>query len=78
MPTPITQSDMDAVFAVTDELGIHRESITVPLARRNPGGVEELGGGQLRITLPESRDAASWAAGEMRAFLERLGYEPLP
>ncbi|MCC2670754.1 MAG: hypothetical protein K0Q72_3225, partial [Armatimonadetes bacterium] len=29
MPKPISQTDMDAVFAVTDDLGIHRESITV-------------------------------------------------
>ena len=47
MPIPIRQSDMEAVFQVTDELGIHRESITVPIARRDPGVVKRLGGGQL-------------------------------
>ena len=78
MPTPIQQSDMEAVFAVTDELGIHREAVTVPLAKRDPGGVKALGGGQLQITLPEGQDAAGWAQGPLREELAVLGYEALP
>ncbi|MFN3649556.1 MAG: hypothetical protein ACK47B_08220 [Armatimonadota bacterium] len=78
MPVPVRQADMDAVFRVTDELGIHRESVTVPLARQDPGGVKDLGGGQLRITLPESEEPDAWAEGTLRGELEKLGYEPLP
>ena len=78
MPTPIQQSDMEAVFAVTDELGIHRESITVPLGKRDPGGVRTLGGGQLQIVVPESVDAEEWARTTLREELARLGYEELP
>lgn len=69
---------MDAVFVITDDLGIHRESITVPLGRRDPGGVEVLGGGHLRITVPESADPAEWAGSVLRAALAALGYEELP
>jgi hypothetical protein len=69
---------MEEVFRVTDDLGIHRESITVPLARRDPGGVRDLGGGQLEITVPESVEAAEWARGPLRGDLARLGYEELP
>lgn len=69
---------MEAVFAVTDALGIHRESVTVPLARRDPGGVDDLGRGQLRITVPESGAAAEWAEGPLRTALAALGYEELP
>jgi len=78
MPRPIQQADMEAVFQVTDELGIHRESVTVPLARRDPGGVEDLGKGQLRISLPESTPSVEWAETVLRAELSRLGYEELP
>lgn len=77
MPSPVRQSDMDAVFAVTDPLGIHRESITVPLARRDPGGVAE-SGGHLTITVPESVPAETWAASVLREELAILGYEELP
>jgi hypothetical protein len=78
MPTPINQTDMETVFAVTDELGIHRESVTVPLGRRDPGGVKQMGGGMLQITLPESVDTAEWTAGPLRELLAELGYEELP
>ena len=78
MPVPIQQSDMEAVFAVTDELGIHREAVTVPLAKRGDGGVKSLGSGQLQITLPEAQDAAEWAQVTLRGELAVLGYEALP
>lgn len=78
MPTPIRQEDMEAIFAVTDELGIHRESITVPLGRRDPGGVKELGRGNVEITAPEGEDVSTWAQGPMREALAALGYDELP
>src|SRR2546421_12272053 len=77
MPIPIRQSDMEAVFRVTDELGIHREAITVPLARRDPGGVTG-GAGKLTITVPESLSAEEWAETTLREELAKLGYEELP
>ncbi len=78
MPVPITQADMEALFAVTDALGIHRESITVPLGRRDPGEVTDLGRGQLRIIAPESVATSEWAETTLREELARLGYEELP
>ncbi|MGV3723457.1 MAG: hypothetical protein ACO1SX_21385 [Actinomycetota bacterium] len=78
MPTPINQTDMETVFAVTDELGIHRESVTVPLGKRDPGGVKQMGGGQIQITIPESVATAEWAEGPLRELLAELGYEELP
>ena len=78
MPKPISQNDMDAVFTVTDDLGIHRESITVPIAKRDPGEVKDLGSGQLRITVPESIPADEWAQSTLKDELAKLGYEELP
>jgi hypothetical protein len=73
MPGPITQSDMEAIFAITDALGIHREAVVVPLGRRDPGAVRRLGQ-QVQITLPASIPAAEWAA-TLQGELEKLGYE---
>jgi hypothetical protein len=78
MPRPIRQSDMDAVFALTDTLGIHRESIVVPLGRRDPGGVRRLPNGVLEITVPETDPVEPWIDGALRAALADLGYEELP
>jgi hypothetical protein len=73
MPGPITQSDMEAIFAITDALGIHREAVVVPLGRRDPGSVRRLGQ-QVQITLPASIPAAEWAV-TLQDELEKLGYE---
>lgn len=78
MPTPITQRDMEEIFRVTDDLGIHREAVTVPLGKRDPGEVRRLSADQLRITLPESTPAVEWCAGPLREGLAELGYEELP
>jgi len=72
MSTVITQQDMEAVYTVTDALGISREAITVPLGKKDPGEVRDRGG-QLRITLPASVPVEEWLPA-LRAELERLGY----
>jgi hypothetical protein len=73
MAAPITQSDMEAIFAVTDAMGIHREAVVVPLGRKDPGSVRRLGQ-QVQITLPASTPAADWTP-TLQAELEGLGYE---
>jgi hypothetical protein len=78
MPTPISQSDMESVFAVTDDLGIHRESVTVQLAKRDPGSVRSAAGNQVQITLPECTPATEWCESVLREELAALGYEELP
>lgn len=78
MPTPITPSDMDEVFKVTDDLGIHRESVTVQLGKRDPGAVRQLAPNQIQITLPEETPAAEWCQASLKEELAKLGYEELP
>jgi len=77
MPLPIRQSDMEAVFRVTDELGIHREAITVPLARRDPGGAAGAAG-KITITVPETVPTDEWVETTLREELAKLGYDELP
>ena len=50
----ITMGDMSVVFSVTDAFGIHRESVSVELAREDPGNVDVTNRGTIEITLPAS------------------------
>ena len=73
----ITMDDMAAVFAVTDDYGVHRESVSVELAKEDPGSVAVSGRGVVEITLPASRAPAEFAAA-IRAELETRGYAYRP
>lgn len=60
----LDQEAMQRLFEVTDELGVDREEIEVPLEMRGEGAVERLPSGRVRITLPDTEDPGP--------FLERL------
>ena len=74
--TIITMEDMAIVFSVTDDFGIHRESVSVELAREDPGEVI-VSAGKVEITLPASRAPAEFAP-TIRAELESSGYAHNP
>jgi hypothetical protein len=44
--------EMLAIFSVTDEFGISRESVRVPLEKTDPGSVSRNASGILEITVP--------------------------
>ena len=61
----ITMEDMAAVYEVTDELGIDRESINVELGKEDPGAWGKGGGGMMKremieITLPATTPLDKW------------------
>lgn len=58
----VTQAEMERIFEVTDLLGIHRESVVVPLGARHPGRVRRMPSGKLEIVV-ESLDFEAWIAG---------------
>lgn len=60
----LDQKAMQRLFEETDELGVDREEIEVPLEMRGEGAVERLSSGKLRITLPDTDD--------LGPFLENL------
>ena len=74
--TIITMEDMAVVFSVTDDFGIHRESVSVELAREDPGEII-VSGGKVEITLPASRAPAEFAS-TIRTELEAQGYTHNP
>lgn len=61
----ITMEDMAAVYEVTDELGIDRESINVELGKEDPGAWGKGSGGMMKrevieITLPATTPLDEW------------------
>ena len=69
----ITMDDMAVVFSVTDDFAIHRESVSVELAREDPGEVNVTDRGSVEITLPASRTPADFA-DTIRAELQARGF----
>ena len=56
----VTMKEIDAIFEVTDALGIHREQLVIPLGPATPGRVRRLPGGKLEITVDAQRPLADW------------------
>ena len=72
----VTMREMEAVFAITDRLGISREALVVPLVPRTPGRVRGMPNGRIEIVAD---------ASDFPGFVERLedalraaGLVPLP
>jgi hypothetical protein len=55
--------EIEQILALTDRLEIHRESVAIPLGRRDPGGVRRLASGKIEITVPAGGDFAEWLGG---------------
>jgi hypothetical protein len=58
----VTMKEIDAIFAVTDGLGVHRESLVIPLGPATPGRVRRLPNGKLEITVEAVRPLEEWLA----------------
>lgn len=58
----LDQATMQRLFAVTDEIGISREAITVPLAMQGEGKVARTRTGRFEITLPDLDDLGPFLA----------------
>jgi hypothetical protein len=56
----VTMKEIDAIFAVTDALGIHREMLVIPLGPATPGRVRKLASGKLEITVDAERPVEEW------------------
>ena len=56
----VTMKEIDAIFAVTDALGIHREMLVIPLGPASPGKVRRLPSGKLEITVDAERPLEEW------------------
>lgn len=65
----VTLREIEAIFAVTDALGISREALVIPLAPGRPGRVRRLPSGKLEIVVDAERALAEWLA-ELPALIK--------
>ncbi len=72
----ITMQDMNVIFAVTDAMGIHRESVSVELTKEDPGAIGKSPAGKIEITVPESGTIGEFAQ-MLQSELEKMGYTPV-
>ena len=56
----VSMKEIDAIFAVTDALGIHREQLVIPLGPASPGRVRRLSNGKYEITVEAERPLDEW------------------
>ncbi|HZO39905.1 MAG TPA: hypothetical protein VFE97_11855 [Methylomirabilota bacterium] len=56
----VTMKEIDAIFVVTDALGIHREQLVIPLGPATPGRVRRTPSGKLEITVDAERPIEDW------------------
>ncbi|HXK08093.1 MAG TPA: hypothetical protein VMT70_00470 [Vicinamibacteria bacterium] len=68
----VTLREIEAIFAVTDRLGISREALAIPLLPRSPGRVRRTAAGRIEIVA----DAADFP-GFLEGLESRLRSEGL-
>ena len=73
----VTLREIERIFAITDRMGIHRESLVIPLMPRHPGRVRRMPSGKLEIVVESEGDFEAWLAG-LEAEIGRAGGPPLP
>ena len=56
----VTMKEIDAIFEVTDALGIHREALVIPLGPGSPGRVRRMPSGKLEIVVDAERPIEEW------------------
>jgi hypothetical protein len=66
----VTMKEIDAIFAVTDALGIHREALVIPLGPATPGRVRRLPSGKYEIIVEAQRPFEEWLR-ELPALIAR-------
>ena len=68
----VTIREIEAIFAITDRLGIHRESLVIPLMPRHPGRVRRMPNGKIEIVVERDGALTDFLAGlegELKPFL---------
>jgi hypothetical protein len=67
----VTIREISRVFEVTDRLGLHRESLVIPLRPAHPGRVRRLSGGRIEVVVEAEGDLGDWLPileAELRAL----------
>jgi hypothetical protein len=59
----VTMKEIEAIFAVTDRMGLSRELLVIPLMPRTPGRVRQTPAGKLEIVVEAEGDFPDFLAG---------------
>jgi hypothetical protein len=59
----VTIREIQAIFSVTDRMGLSREELVIPLLPRHPGRVRRMPNGKLEIVVDAEADFPSFLDG---------------
>jgi len=59
----VTLREIEAIFEITDAMGLSRELLVIPLRPRHPGRVRRLPGGKVEIVVDSEQDFAEFLSG---------------
>ena len=59
----VTIREIEAIFGVTDAMGLSRESLVIPLLPRHPGRVRRMPSGKIEIVVDSEGDFQAFLAG---------------
>jgi hypothetical protein len=69
----VTLKEIERIFAITDALGISRETLVIPLRPGSPGRVRMVSGGKLEIVVDGEAEFDEWLNGLERQLRSVLG-----
>ena len=52
----VGMAEIEKIFQITDPMGIHRESLMIPLGPKNPGSVKRKPNGKFEIVVDATMD----------------------
>ena len=67
----VTPGQVLKILELTDSFNLHRESVMIPLATKEPGGVAIMPDRHLQIIVPNNRPFDEWLV-ELRATLSSM------
>jgi hypothetical protein len=70
----VTFPQIEAILEILDDADINREKIEIPLGCRDPGSIEPLAKGRIRVVVPESGDFEEWLEATEPKILAALGH----
>jgi len=73
----VTLREIQAIFEITDRLGIHREQLVIPLGPRHPGRVRRMPNGKLEIVVEKDGEFEVWLAG-LEGEIRKVADPPSP
>jgi hypothetical protein len=59
----VGMAEIQRIFEITDPMGIHRESLMIPLGPKNPGTVKRKPNGKFEIVVDATMDFEEWLKG---------------